>query len=121
MKSLEEKRKARNAKAKRWREANPEAYRAINRRHSRKHRAENPGENYERVKRWNQAHPELAASRRKIHNKVHRAVKKGKLEKEPCIFCGTKKVEAHHHDYSKPLEVTWVCKRHHALIHRTSM
>ncbi len=53
----------------------------------------------------------------KAHLKVKRAVKSGKLEKRPCA-CGEKEVEAHHEDYSKPLEVIWKCskchRRHHA-------
>lgn len=44
--------------------------------------------------------------------KVAKAVKEGWLIKEPC-FCGETKVEAHHPDYTKPLEVIWACKKHH--------
>ena len=41
------------------------------------------------------------------------------FEKHPCIVCGDgKKVEAHHSDYSKPLDVDWLCSKHHALWHR---
>lgn len=43
---------------------------------------------------------------------VRNAIKNGKLKKEPC-FCGEIKVEAHHSDYTKPLDVIWVCKKHH--------
>jgi hypothetical protein len=39
------------------------------------------------------------------------------LERQPCEVCGAAKVEAHHPDYSKPLEVQWLCKRHHAEVH----
>ena len=48
------------------------------------------------------------------------ARKSGRLVAEPCLFCGATPSEAHHHDYSLPLEVTWLCRRHHGLIHRTS-
>lgn len=41
------------------------------------------------------------------------AIKKGTLVKEPCA-CGETKVDAHHVDYSKPLDVIWACKKHHA-------
>jgi hypothetical protein len=43
---------------------------------------------------------------------VYNAVKHGKLKKETCR-CGASEVEAHHIDYSKPLHVIWVCKKHH--------
>lgn len=42
----------------------------------------------------------------------------GRLVPEPCLFCDDPKVEMHYHDYSKPLEVTWLCPRHHAIAHR---
>lgn len=34
------------------------------------------------------------------------------------LAMGDKRVEAHHSDYSKPLDVDWLCKEHHALWHR---
>ena len=40
------------------------------------------------------------------------ALKKGTLKKEPC-YCGETKVEAHHADYKRPLDVVWVCTKHH--------
>lgn len=52
------------------------------------------------------------------HNAVARAVKSGKLERMPCQMCGkTEKVHAHHDDYSKPLEVMWLCVVHHKARH----
>jgi hypothetical protein len=54
-----------------------------------------------------------------VRAKLHRAIKNGKIEKLPCQYPNCKypekRVEAHHWDYSKPLEVTWLCTRHHAL------
>lgn len=49
---------------------------------------------------------------------VRTALRRGVLEREPCLFCDGDLVEAHHHDYSQPLAVTWLCQRHHALVHR---
>lgn len=40
-----------------------------------------------------------------------------KLERKPCEVCGAEKAEAHHEDYTKPLDVNWLCKRHHAERH----
>jgi hypothetical protein len=48
-----------------------------------------------------------------IHEKVHRAVASGKLVKQPCEVCGNPNSAAHHEDYSKPLDVKWLCQKHH--------
>ncbi len=49
---------------------------------------------------------------------VHWALRTGKLIKGKCQVCDSIKVQAHHHDYSKPLQVSWLCTVHHGLIHR---
>jgi len=55
----------------------------------------------------------------KAHNLVKEALKYGRLIKAPCERCGTtEKVEAHHDDYDKPLEVRWLCFTHHREHHR---
>lgn len=48
--------------------------------------------------------------------KVYNAVKNGKLKRLAC-WCGDIKVQAHHDDYNKPLEVRWLCRRHHNEVH----
>jgi hypothetical protein len=37
----------------------------------------------------------------------------GILNPEPCIVCGAIKTEGHHTNYSKPLDVIWLCRKHH--------
>lgn len=51
------------------------------------------------------------------HHKVHFALLTGKLTRLPCEVCGTLKVHAHHEDYSKPLDVKWLCAKHHSERH----
>jgi transposase-like protein len=48
------------------------------------------------------------------------AVKLGVLTKAlNCEICGIEgKMEGHHEDYSKPLDVKWVCKTCHKHIHK---
>ena len=42
----------------------------------------------------------------------------GILKKQPCEGClSEKRVEKHHEDYGKPLDVRWVCRRCHSRIH----
>ena len=40
-------------------------------------------------------------------------IKRGKISKTNCIICNSPDVEAHHHDYAKPLEVVWFCRKCH--------
>ena len=51
-------------------------------------------------------------------HKLHMAVKNGKVKKQPCEVCGSDESEAHHIEYEKPLEVKWLCRKHH---HETHM
>jgi len=60
-------------------------------------------------------HPE----RVKARGKVARAIRSGHLAKSPCVICGHRaRVEAHHDDYAKPLDVRWLCPSHHRLADR---
>lgn len=51
---------------------------------------------------------------------TNRAIKSGVLLKAPCVSCGESKSEAHHEDYSKPLEVLWLCRTCHMSVHRNA-
>lgn len=54
----------------------------------------------------------------RARNAVNNAVRNGKLIKQPCEVCGrTKDIHGHHDDYSKPLEVRWLCPPHHKAWH----
>ncbi len=49
----------------------------------------------------------------KARQRVNNAVRDGRLPRKPCEVCGVAKVEAHHTDYRKPLDVKWLCRQHH--------
>ena len=42
---------------------------------------------------------------------------RGKITRQPCNLCGSEKSQMHHHDYAKPLEVTWLCRDCHNATH----
>jgi DNA-directed RNA polymerase subunit RPC12/RpoP len=48
---------------------------------------------------------------------LRRQVLAGKIPVAPCAICRGK-AEAHHEDYSKPLEVNWLCDAHHKARHK---
>lgn len=44
------------------------------------------------------------------------AIKKGKIIRQSCKICGTtKNVQGHHDDYTKPLDVRWLCITCHGI------
>lgn len=48
----------------------------------------------------------------KARNAVSNAIRDGRLVRQSCVICGAKS-EAHHDDYTKPLDVRWLCFEHH--------
>lgn len=67
-----------------------------------------------RKRRWTEANPEKRAA----HQAVEYALRKGRMERRSCERCGAQKAQAHHDDYSKQLDVTWLCPSHHRERHR---
>jgi hypothetical protein len=63
--------------------------------------------------RWN------SRSRDKLeaHAIVRVALRKGSLRRGRCEVCGSYRVDAHHDDYTQPLVVRWLCRRHHQRLH----
>lgn len=50
--------------------------------------------------------------------RVNEAIKAGTLLREPCRECGTTQdIQGHHEDYSKPLDVIWLCRSCHRELH----
>lgn len=53
----------------------------------------------------------------KARGLIKYAVRTGKIKRKPCEVCGREKSHAHHTDYSRPLDVRWLCATHHAMAH----
>lgn len=66
------------------------------------------------TRQWIERNPEKRAA----HTAVGNALRSGKLVRQPCETCGDPQVDAHHEDYSQPLSVRWLCKKHHLELHR---
>jgi len=84
-----------------WRKENPDKYRSTT---------------LARQFKWQQEHPKEF----KCQQAVYRAVKTGKLIRPSvCSICKlNRRVCAHHRDYTKPLEVLWLCWSCHKFEHR---
>ena len=67
-------------------------------------------------KKWRDNNPQKV----KAHSIVNEAVRTGKLLKpSKCSCCNLeKKVQAHHEDYTKPLEIIWLCSACHSKLHK---
>lgn len=60
-------------------------------------------------KKWKIRHPH----KRKAQEAVGNAIREGRLRRCPCEVCGDTKSDAHHDNYDNPLEVRWLCRKHH--------
>lgn len=49
-----------------------------------------------------------------VRAKFYQAVKSGKIERMPCVICGSPNADGHHRNYTKPFEVVWLCKSDHS-------
>ena len=65
-------------------------------------------------KKWRDSNP----IKRNAHVITGNAIKSKKLFREPCEVCGCDEVHAHHKDYAKPLNITWLCPEHHEQWHK---
>jgi hypothetical protein len=111
-------------------------------------RAADPTENRDRLRAYRatpEGHARQAASRRasrerrreraleqqrqsrlrhvpheKARQEVRWALDAGRIERESCLFCDDPDTQAHHHSYAPEdrLNVTWLCRKHHGLVHR---
>lgn len=83
----------------------------------------------ERSRNWKAANPERHAElarayrmrnpgKTKAQNQLNYAIRSGKMQRGVCEVCGTDKtIHAHHHDYSKPFDVKWLCFQCHKKAH----
>jgi len=59
------------------------------------------------------------SDKRAAHIIAGNAIRNGRLVRQPCDQCGSSEnIHAHHEDYTKPMEVTWLCRQHHGTRHR---
>lgn len=67
-------------------------------------------------KKWRLKNGMVKDNARKILND---AVFYSQIDRGICEVCGGKKnIEGHHKDYQKPLEVVWLCRKHHKDLHK---
>lgn len=114
-------RENRTAKADYYRDYDRKRYQEdprVKQRHNRYRNSEKGKESFSRAReKWKANNPEKRAAQVEFGN----AIRGGRVERETqCRLCGVtdEKMDAHHFDYSKPLEVTWLCHDCHAAFHQ---
>lgn len=76
--------------------------------------------NYQHIREyhvlWREQHPD----KKQCHMLLNEAVYSGNVTKpSSCQICeATGNLHGHHHDYTKPLDVWWLCPSCHHLLHR---
>ena len=87
-----------------------------NREYMERERKKNPQKFRERERNRIRPKDEKYKARRELNN----AVKRGEIIKpNNCQICGKEtRLTAHHEDYSKPLDVMWLCYKCHGKLHR---
>jgi len=71
-------------------------------------------ENRERELARHRAYKQANQDKVKARDALHWAVEGGHLTRQPCEVCGDPDTHGHHDDYTKPLDVRWLCSIHHA-------
>lgn len=80
----------------------------------------------QRLRKRGSATTDIGKIKQRAQSAVASAVAAKVLERRACEYfvdwqgrvCGALKTHAHHEDYSRPLDVVWLCPCHHARRHR---
>jgi ribosomal protein S27AE len=99
-----------NERSRKWRQANPKYFSDFHK----KWRENNPCKASEIDKSRRARNPIKYEARAA----VNAAVSKEILVRQPCEVCASTPVDAHHDDYSKPLDVRWLCRKCHLAWHK---
>lgn len=131
----------RSKEDKEWRANNKEKYNTYINAHYAKNKVHNrelrrkayiksKGKRLEKIKAWNAANPVKCEKTRlkyiednlpkvQVMHQTNRAIRDGKLIKiNKCVVCKKSPADKHHCDYNKPLDVMWLCRKHHKAWHK---
>jgi flagellar biosynthesis GTPase FlhF len=87
-----------------------------NRKRQKEWRSRNPTKTGKIVANWKKKNPQKAAA----HSLILWAIRTGvMIRPEKCEECGMKdKIQGHHENYLRPMEVKWLCRKCHLEKHR---
>lgn len=108
-----EKNRAQSREIKRkWRSNNPQKQRTSEASYRDSHRDD--------IRARSRNYEKKNLDKKRCHKMVHYAIDRGRMVRPTsCPKCGKQKdIHAHHEDYSKPLEVQWLCSTCHVRLHK---
>ncbi len=70
-----------------------------------------------KLRKYKEFKDPLSVLRKKTRRKTNDLLKKGIIQKQPCVVCGKHDMIAHHEDYSRPNDVICICEEHHKKYH----
>ena len=94
-----------------YREAHREHIRAYNREYIKAYRKKY---GY----KWQNLWKKRNKTKVKVHSFVNYLISIGKIQRKPCVVCGSEKVVAYHENYKKPLYIIFMCPQHHSEYHK---
>jgi hypothetical protein len=64
------------------------------------------------MRRHRATHPLSVEQKRKDNCRSYAQVylKRGKIQRLPCVTCASSAAQMHHEDYTKPLVIVWMCR-----------
>ena len=117
-----------------WGERNKEKKREYSRRGSRKWREKHPIEYREQIRQRNEKIKQLRKlgikyismwgrnnpHKKRVEHFVQWMIKKGEIQRPSCCqeCSATTKIDAHHDNYLKPLDIMWLCRTCHSKRHQ---
>ena len=94
------------------------AYNAAHREERREASKKYREEHKEQLAAWQRGYRKRRGEATQAHREATKAMADGRLIPCGCEECNaTDKIDAHHDDYSKPLDVRWLCRSCHQKLH----
>jgi hypothetical protein len=63
------------------------------------------------MRTWRKTHRLVGAARARANARsyAHMYIRRGKVDRQPCVFCGKPNADISQPDPSRPLEIIWCC------------
>lgn len=72
------------------------------------------------MREWRKNHPLNDEQKKKdiCRSYAYVYLKRNRIIKKPCEKCGDINSQMHHSNYDEPLNIIWLCRKHHLELHK---